>query len=243
MPKIDKNICDGCGTCSQMCKFNALAVVKKQVLLFEQLCHGCGVCTYFCPLKAIYEEKRTIGVIEQGKAGDIQFSAGCLDIGEPMATPIIKALKKNIINNGIAILDAAPGTSCPAVEAISGCHFCLLVTEPTPFGLHDLKLAVAMCRQLEVPAAVVLNRSDLGDNSVEKFCEKENLPILLKIPFNREIAMAYSEGKMLLESVPGFAANIERLIEGIWARLKEKEENSVFPSDPKDKFWQAGVGI
>jgi MinD superfamily P-loop ATPase len=196
VPKIDDKKCNYCGKCTEVCVFNAIAVTKNKVLVFPGLCHGCGACTLFCPEKAI-------GILEEGKAGSINFTHGRLNIGEPMAPPIIKKIKKkikkdyrdnNIVNHHITLIDAPPGTSCPVIESIKDSDYTILVTEPTPFGLHDLILTVEVLQKLKIPHGVVLNKCDIGDHKVEEYCKKNNIPILLSIPLDKEIAVAYSKG-------------------------------------------------
>ena len=206
VPKIDDKKCNYCGKCAEVCVFNAIAVTKNKVLVFPGLCHGCGACTLFCPEKAITEEGNEVGVLEEGKAGSINFTHGRLNIGEPMAPPIIKKIKKknkedyrstqdnDITNHHITLIDAPPGTSCPVIESIKGSDYTILVTEPTPFGLHDLILAVEVLKKLNIPHGVVLNKCDIGDHKVEEYCKKNGIPLLLSIPLDREIAVAYSQG-------------------------------------------------
>jgi MinD superfamily P-loop ATPase len=208
VPKIDDKKCNYCSKCAEVCVFNAIAVTKNKVLVFPGLCHGCGACTLFCPEKAIGEEGNEIGILEEGKAESINFIHGRLNIGEPMSPPIIRKIKKkikknysnsnnrdkNITNNHITLIDAPPGTSCPVIESIKDSDYTILVTEPTPFGLHDLVLAVEVLQKLKIPHGVVLNKCDIGDHKVEKYCKKNNIPILLYIPLDREIAVAYSKG-------------------------------------------------
>jgi MinD superfamily P-loop ATPase len=206
VPKIDHKKCNYCGKCAEVCVFNAIAVTKNKVLVFPGLCHGCGACRLFCPEKAISEEGNEIGILEEGKAGSINFTHGRLNIGEPMAPPIIKKIKKknkegyngnkdnNITNHHITLIDAPPGTSCPVIESIKGSDYTILVTEPTPFGLHDLILAVEVLKKLNIPHGVVLNKCDIGDHKVEEYCKKNDISLLLSIPLDREIAVAYSQG-------------------------------------------------
>jgi MinD superfamily P-loop ATPase len=194
VPEIDLKKCTFCGECAKVCAYNAIVVIKKDVLTFPELCHGCGGCSLLCPEKAISERERKIGVLEAGKAGSIEFVQGRLNIGEPMATPLIRAVKKTIHPDGITIIDVPPGTSCPVIESINGSDFCLLVTEPTPFGLHDLKLAVELLRELKIKHGVLINRAGIGDDGVKHYCEKKGVPLLAQIPFDREIAVLYSEG-------------------------------------------------
>ena len=221
VPEVDESKCNFCGKCAQICEFNAIVVIKKKVLFFPELCHGCGGCSYICPENAIKEVEREIGVIEKGRSGSIDFSHGILNVGEPMAPPLIKQVKGLITNNKDAIIDASPGTSCPVVETVKGSDFCLLVTEPTPFGLNDLILAVEMLKKLAIPYGVVINCADIGDNEVNKYCESENIPILMTIPWDRKIAEAYSKGTPLIEALPEFKNKFFKLHKEI-ERLSEK---------------------
>ena len=211
VPEVDKSNCSYCGKCAQVCEFNAIVVIKQKVLFFPALCHGCGGCSYICPEKAIGEVEREIGVIESGTAGTMDFSHGILNVGEPMAPPLIKQLKKLITNNRTVIIDASPGTSCPVVETVKDTDFCLLVTEPTPFGLNDLQLAVGMLRKLAIPFGVVINCADIGDKEVERYCESEAIPIEMTIPWDRRIAEAYSKGVPIVEALPDFKNTFSQL--------------------------------
>jgi MinD superfamily P-loop ATPase len=194
IPDVDQKRCTFCGECARVCAYNAIVVLKKEVLTFPELCHGCGGCSLLCPENAISEKKRGIGVLEEGKAGLIKFVQARLNIGEPMATPVIRAVKKTIRGDVITIIDVPPGTSCPVIESISRSDFCLLVTEPTPFGLHDLKLAVELLEKLEIKHGVLINRAGIGDDKVRDYCEKEGVPIMAQIPYDREISVLYSRG-------------------------------------------------
>lgn len=197
MPVVNENLCDYCGRCQEVCSFHAIAVIKDHVLTFPELCHGCGGCARFCPEEAIAETGRTIGVLERGSAGEIEFAHGKLNPGEAMASPLVKAVKKLILPDRTVILDAPPGTSCSTVETVRGSDVCVLVTEPTPFGLHDLRLAVKMVGTLGIPAGVVINRSDLGDEELERYCNEKGLPVLLKIPWDRRLAELYAVGEAI----------------------------------------------
>ena len=194
IPKVDEGKCNYCGKCAEICAFNAIAVLKEKVLVFPELCHGCGGCSLLCPENAIAETGNKIGIAEIGKADNILFVDGKLDIGEPMSPPIIREVKKYINTDKTVIIDVPPGTSCPVIEAVKGSDFCILVTEPTPFGLYDLKLAVELIKKLEIPFGVVINQSDIGDKKVEQYCLNLNIPILMKIPFDKDIAFEYSRG-------------------------------------------------
>ncbi len=211
VPEVDQSKCTFCGKCAEICEFNAIVVIKKKVLFFPELCHGCGGCSYICPENAIKEVERKIGVIERGNSDKIDFIHGILNVGEPMAPPLIRQVKKRLHNNSNSIIDASPGTSCPVVEAVKESDFCLLVTEPTPFGLNDLKLAVEMLRKLTIPFGVVINCADIGDAEVEKYCEREDIPVLMSIPWDRRIAEAYSRGIPLIEALPEFQNRFSQL--------------------------------
>ncbi|MFC2036094.1 ATP-binding protein [Chloroflexota bacterium] len=216
VPKVDKGKCTYCGKCAEVCAYNAIAVLGEHVLTFSQLCHGCGACSYLCPEKAISEEGRETGVVEWGNSDGVGFAHGKLAIGEAMAPPVIRNVKKQTNKEGIVIIDVPPGTSCPVVEAVKDSDFCLLVTEPTPFGLNDLVLAVETVRELDIPCGVVLNRAGVGDENTEKYCQKENIPILLTIPLDTEIARLYSMGITLIEGIPQW----QEYFLGLFDRIK-----------------------
>jgi len=194
IPEIDKEKCDYCGKCSEFCAYNALAVVHSKVLVFPELCHSCSGCELICPKDAITWREKVIGRIEHGQNEVIDFYHGLLNVGEAQAIPVIKALKRKIYKNMNVIIDVPPGTSCPVIESINGSDYCILVTEPTPFGLHDLKLAVEVVRHMRIPFGVIINRDGIGDNRVEVYCKKEHITVLLKIPESQNIASLYSEG-------------------------------------------------
>jgi len=202
VPVVDKGKCTFCGKCAEVCAYKAIAVLGERVLTFHELCHSCGACSYLCPEKAIYEVDRAIGTLEFGNAGGIDFIHGKLNIGEAMATPVIRKVQERVDNQNIVIIDVPPGTSCPVVESIKDTDFCLLVTEPTPFGLNDLMLAVETVRILQLPCGVIINRAGLGDESIEKYCLSENIPVLLHIPLDSTIARFYSRGFTLAEAMP-----------------------------------------
>ena len=221
VPKVDESKCDGCGRCAEVCVYNAIAVVNKKVLIFPELCHGCGSCTYFCPKKAIKEVNKEIGYVESGNKRDLQFAHGKLNIGEMMSPPLIKAVKKYVSPTRINIIDVPPGTSCPVITAIKGSDFCILVTEPTPFGLNDLILAVEVLRKLDIPFGVVVNRSDLGDEKTDNYCHRENIPIFMKIPFKKKIASCYSRGETIVESFPEYREQFLELFKTIRNIIEE----------------------
>jgi MinD superfamily P-loop ATPase len=221
LPVVDESLCTYCGKCAEVCEFHAIAVIGKRILVFPELCHGCGSCKLVCPEHAISERLDVMGLLENGMtAAGINFSQGVMNIGEPMAVPIIRQLKKwkPASPPAIEIRDAPPGASCPVVETIRGADFVLLVTEPTPFGLHDLKQVAAIVSELGLPAGVVINRDGIGDNAVEEFCSANNLPILLRIPMERRFAEAIASGKTLVEAAPEYHPVFERLLQTILER-------------------------
>lgn len=195
VPSVDAASCSLCGTCARACRFNALAVAGGRVVLFEKLCHGCGVCAAVCPSGAITEVNRRVGVVEVNQDGPILVITGRLDVGEASPVPVIRAAKSLVPGEGLTILDCAPGTSCAVVEAVKGSDLCLLVTEPTPFGLHDLQMAADTVAELGVPAAVVVNRSDGQSESVKDFCRARGLRLAAELPADRRAAESYSVGK------------------------------------------------
>ncbi len=194
IPEINKDKCNFCGRCQEICSYNAIAVLKNDVLIFKELCHSCGACSYLCPQNAIKEVNKEIGFIEMGSNGNLHFVGGRLNIGEAISTPVIKAVKKYINSKRTVIIDVPPGTSCPVIESVKGSDYCILVTEPTPFGLYDLTLTVEVLRKINIPFGVVINRSNLGYKDTIDYCKKENIPILMRIPFKKEIAHLYSRG-------------------------------------------------
>jgi MinD superfamily P-loop ATPase len=202
VPEIDETKCSGCCACSDLCAYNALVVIGTRVLVFPNMCHGCGGCTLVCPERAITEKPREIGMIETGMAGAMSFMQGILNVGDPMATPIIRQLHSRLDRTKTIILDSPPGTSCPVIETVRGSDYCVLVTEPTPFGLHDLQLAVETVRELKVPFGVIVNSAGIGDDAVENYCAHEGIPLLMKIPWDRRIAEGYSRGEPVMAVMP-----------------------------------------
>jgi MinD superfamily P-loop ATPase len=216
VPVVELGDCTGCRQCSEVCEYNAIAVLEK-ALVFPELCHGCGGCTLACPSGAIREQERKIGVVETGRSGRVSFVQGRMNIGEPMAPPLIRAVRKKAIAEGVAILDAPPGTSCPVVTTVRDADTIILVTEPTPFGLHDLTLAVEMIRKLGIRHGVVINRADSGDQRVRDYCATEGISVLAELPDDRRVAEAYSRGEMAVQALPEWQAVFSTL----WTRLEE----------------------
>lgn len=223
VPKIDEKKCNQCGKCVEVCRFNAITVVGTSVLTFPELCHGCGGCMLACPENAITETGRELGVVESGHKADLEFVYGRLRIGEAMSPPLINNVRSYTRPGILTIIDAPPGTSCPVITAMKRTDFILMVTEPTPFGLHDLKLAVEAVKILGIPRGLIINRSDIGDDHVKKYAAKENIPILMEIPFDRKIAELYSMGRLLVDDMPELKEKFQQLYRDI-IQITEKQE-------------------
>jgi MinD superfamily P-loop ATPase len=215
VPVIDKDKCTACGKCKEICQYSAIALLGKTILTFSNLCHACGGCMLVCPTGAITETGREIGVIKTGMAGGVRFVHGEIRIGEAMSPPLIREVKKRIHKNGLTIIDAPPGTSCPVIQSVKGSDYVVLVTEPTPFGLNDLKLAVDMLRVLELSFGVVVNRADIGDEDVFDYCNSQSIDLLLRIPDDRRIAEAYSRGQLATQALPEYAEIFASLLKGV----------------------------
>jgi MinD superfamily P-loop ATPase len=211
VPEVDMEKCSLCGKCGEICQFKAIVVIADTVLPFHELCHSCGGCMEVCPEKAITETGRELGVIEKGHRNGLEFVHGRLRVGEAMSPPLIKKVREYTRPGVLTIIDAPPGTSCPVIASMTGADFILLVTEPTPFGLHDLKLAVGAVKILGIPCGLVINRSDIGNDQVKVYAEQEDIPVLMEIPFDRRIAEAYSRGKMIVEVMPEWEERFTKL--------------------------------
>ncbi len=220
VPEVDLERCTFCGRCADFCAFNALAVFSDQVMVLPELCHGCGGCAYLCPEKAITEKSRPIGAVEYGRASGLDFAHGRLNPGEAMSPPLIGAVKKLINPRRLTIIDAPPGTSCPVVATLSGVDYCLLVTEPTPFGLHDLDLAFQTVSKLDIPSGVLINRCDLGDDAVEVYCREKYLPVLQKIPMDLDLARHHARGEAAALHLPRWRERFRELFDCITASRK-----------------------
>lgn len=222
VPVIDRQRCTGCGDCVDICQFNAIVTQGKYAMVFPELCHSCGGCIYICPERAITEEMHPIGLLNQGQAGNIRYIEGLLNVGASMATPVIDAVKEQV-SDGVTIIDSPPGTSCAMVSTVRDADFVLLVTEPTPFGLHDLKIAVKTLEALKRPFAVIINRFENIDNCVDWFCADQGIAVLLRIPENRKIAEAYSRGESLFSALPQLKDEFSQLLSAIKLVLESGE--------------------
>jgi MinD superfamily P-loop ATPase len=214
VPVIDEVKCNHCGKCADICAYHALAVLPQTVLLFPELCHGCGGCTIICPEKAVSETSRSVGEIFRARSEGLQIIWGELCVGEARTTPLIKAVKDGA-GDGMVIVDCPPGTSCSLVESVRGTDFCLLVTEPTPFGLYDLNIALKVLEKMNVPRAVLVNKSGMGDRKVYEYLEKRNIPLLMEIPLDRKIAELYSRGEIFAEKMPEWKAEFADMVRRI----------------------------
>ena len=215
VPQIDESKCTLCGKCCDICQFRAIVRIADTMLTFAELCHSCGGCMEVCPEGAITETGRELGVIEKGSKNGVVFIHGRLRVGEAMSPPLIKRVRKMAEDNGLTIIDAPPGTSCPVISAMKNTDFIILVTEPTPFGLNDLKLAAGAVKILGIPCGIIINRADMGDDGVKGYAADEDIPVLMEIPFDRRIAEAYSRGELVVESIPEWKDKFVNLYEDI----------------------------
>jgi len=226
IPVVDMEKCTLCGQCTEICQFQAIVNIKEKILVFPELCHSCFGCQRICPEMAIGDGHKEIGTISQGLSGHVRCVVGTLKIGEAMAPPLIKAVKKTAIieaESDLLILDAPPGTSCPVIEAVKGTDFIVLVTEPTPFGLHDLKLAVEMVKIIGIPYGVIINRSDIGDRAVLDYCQRNQISVLMEIPEDRRIAESYSQGKLIIDALPEYQKVFRDLLKTIEEKTAGQE--------------------
>ncbi|MDH5482690.1 MAG: ATP-binding protein [Candidatus Bathyarchaeota archaeon] len=211
VPIVNEKLCDRCGECAGFCQYNALFIGSDKVLVFPDLCHSCGGCALVCPKEAISEDQHKIGTLKLGSAGGLELVYGELEVGEPMAVPVIKEVKRRIEKGKNVILDSPPGTSCPVIQTVKDSDFCILVTEPTPFGLHDLKIMIQVLESMRIPFGVVINRAGVGDNRVYEYCEEKGIPILLEIPYERRIAELYSRGIPFSQEMPEWKIKLQAL--------------------------------
>jgi MinD superfamily P-loop ATPase len=221
VPVVNEALCNRCGKCSDFCQYNALFVGTREVLVFPDLCHSCGGCRIICPAEAISEEPQRIGTLKLGNAGNVELVYGELDVQKPMAIPVIAEVKRKIRKDKSVILDSPPGTSCPVIQTVKGSDFCVLVTEPTPFGLHDLKIIVQVLETMQIPCGVVVNRAGVGDKKVYEFCGEKNIPVLLEIPYDRRIAELYSRGVPFSLEIPDWKQKFQSLFETVTELAKK----------------------
>lgn len=215
VPRVDETLCTHCGSCGDVCQYSAIVCIGRKVLVYPELCHACGGCAMLCPVHAIREGSRAIGTLRFGHSGPIQCVDGLLNVGEAMSPPVIRAVRQAAPPCDLVIVDAPPGTSCPVIASIRACDYVVLVTEPTPFGLNDLQLAVAMVRELAVPFGVVVNRAGAGDDRVQAWCLKEDICLLAEIPDDRSVAEAYSRGQMACEALPHWRETFLALLDRV----------------------------
>jgi len=220
VPEVNDATCTHCGKCGEICQYSAIVCVGEKVLVYPELCHGCAGCTLVCPVDAITETLRELGKLETGQAGLIRFVQGLLNIGEAMSPPLIREVKASALDVDLVVIDAPPGTSCPVIESVKDSDLVLLVTEPTPFGLNDLKLAVEMVRALKLPFGVVINRASLGDRETHSYCNTNRIRILAEIPDDRRVAEAYSRGEMACEAIPQYGSLFAQLLSTIGQEVR-----------------------
>lgn len=226
VPKIETSECNGCGRCIEFCAFNAIAIVNHKPITFPELCHSCGGCSLVCPTGAVTEVSRQIGLVKTGSGCGIQIAKGSLGIGSPLAPMVVNGVRKTTPkdhSDRAVIIDASPGTSCAVVAAAQDTDYCLLVTEPTPFGLHDLTLAVELARRLRLPYGVVVNRTGLGDGGVYDYCQEAGIPILMEIPFEPKYAACYARGGRLVEEFPDLKDRFLRLWDLISKQVRQHQ--------------------
>lgn len=222
VPVIDYELCTFCGDCGRFCRYGALAVLRDRVIIFEKMCHACGGCSIVCPEGAISETTHPIGRVEVSEpVPGMRLVSGVMDEGEVLAPKVIKEAKSAAAGEGTVIIDSSPGIACPVIEAMEGADFCVLVTESTPFGLHDLGLAADVAKELGIKAGVVINRSDGSDEDARELCMERGLPVLLTIPFEREIASIQNGGELICERLPGWKEKFSNLYESCIALAGE----------------------
>lgn len=214
-PVIDSTRCDGCGKCAEFCRFNALAAIRGGVLVFEELCHGCGGCALACASNCITYVDRRVGIVREGSRGSVCLFQGVLDIGEPFAVPVLRKVREHQAEQQLTVIDSPPGTSCPMVNSIRGSDYCILVTEPSPFGRHDLDLAHRTATGLAVPHGVIINRSWSCDAVIEDYCNREGLDIIGRIPYSRALAEACSRGELQTETHGDSSRQYTRILEEV----------------------------
>jgi MinD superfamily P-loop ATPase len=218
IPDVDLSLCTYCGKCDAICRFSAISQFGEALLTFPEMCHSCEGCVMVCPENAINKGQRELGEVISGNAYGVRLTYGRLRVGEAMSPPLIEKVKDHAEGSAVTIIDAPPGTSCPVIAALRGSDFVVLVTEPTPFGLNDLKLAVEAVRVLKLPFGIIINRCDAGNHETEAYATRENIPVLMKIPDKREIAVSYSKGELLVHAFPEMKKEFKTLYSDIQKR-------------------------
>ncbi len=223
--RIDNVKCTFCGICADACVFSAIAIAPAthRTAVFDDLCNGCGVCSFVCPEDAISELSLRAGVVSDGTAGEQAFREGCMDASAPHAHPTLEATLETLPDKPIVVLDSEPGVTARVASIVRSSDVCVLVTEPTPYGLHDMKRAVELVRSAQIPMGVVINRSDVGDSSAVDYCREEGILVLLEIPFDRRIAMGYAEGRELFSVRPDLRSKFEQMIETLRDLSQQRE--------------------
>jgi MinD superfamily P-loop ATPase len=226
IPEVDDEKCTACRKCVDFCEYNALAMMLDNVLVFEEVCHSCGGCKIVCPEDAITEKEKELGKIRHDEQKSIDFWQGELNTGEEKAVPVIEKLKTKINHNKKIIIDSPPGTTCPTIEAITDTDYTLVVTEPSPFGVHDLDMVVEMLKTVDQPFSVIINRAEEDSNYlIEDYCRENNINILMEVPFSRKIAELYSRGKVFVGEIEGWESKFKNLYKNIVEEVKSNERN------------------
>jgi MinD superfamily P-loop ATPase len=221
LPVVDPDLCRHCGVCAEICEFNAIACLPRRTVVFPELCHSCSGCWLVCPEQAISQGARLLGLVQGGVSGGLGFTRGQLEVGQTLVPPLIEAVNGAPRGPGLVFRDAPPGTTCPTVAALEGSDFVVLVTEPTPFGLHDLEAAVELVHRLNLPCAVVVNRLGIGDGRVQRYCAEVGIPLLPAIPYSREAAEVVSRGELVIDGVPELQEIFRDLLEQILDHTRE----------------------
>jgi MinD superfamily P-loop ATPase len=222
VPQVDEKKCSLCGKCAEICQFNAIVFFGSPPMIFKELCHSCGGCAKVCPSSAIIEKDHKIGVVISGDDDSIEFFQGKMDIGVAMAPPVIKKVLSKIDNSVCNVIDAPPGTSCSMIEAVKDSDYTIIVTEPTPFGFNDMKIAVETVEKLSLDFGVIINKADTDYNETEKYCRNKKIEILMNIPNDISIAKAYSKGIPLTEAMPEYEAKFAQLWNDVSDKIGKK---------------------
>ena len=226
IPQINPKECNFCNKCIEVCEFHALLNLKTEILLFDELCHSCGACSYFCPQKAIVEVKKEIGKIRTGiTENNILFFDAFLKVGESAAAPLIRKIKGVYQGDRPTIIDSPPGTSCSMFEAVKNSDYCILVTESSPFGLSDLKLAINVLKEIDLSFGIIINKYDETFSQMEEYIAKDDHNLLLKIPFRMDIAECYSKGELPMRVIKGYRQLMEELLEKLRKEIFMNKEN------------------